>query len=113
MDESQDAYGRLVRAWQDGERPTEIVERDDGFIQESLGPATYFEPLRRWPAVERRALRWARGRVLDVGAGAGRVALRAAAARPRGGRHRRLAAGPSRSRASAASATRACSRSPT
>ena len=75
MDESQDAYGRLVRAWQDGERPTEIVERDDGFIQASLGPATYFAPLRRWPAVERRALRWARGRVLDVGAGAGRVAL--------------------------------------
>jgi SAM-dependent methyltransferase len=31
--------------------------------------------VRRWPAVERRALRWVRGRVLDVGVGAGRVAL--------------------------------------
>jgi SAM-dependent methyltransferase len=71
----QDAYGQLVRAYQDGERPTEIVERDDDFIQASLGPATYFQPLRSWPAVERRSLRWARGRVLDVGAGAGRVAL--------------------------------------
>ena len=75
MDESQDAYGRLVRAWQDDERPTEIVERDDGFIDASGGPAAYFAPLRRWAPVERRALRWARGRVLDVGAGAGRVAL--------------------------------------
>jgi SAM-dependent methyltransferase len=31
--------------------------------------------VRRWPKVERRAIRLARGRVLDVGCGAGRVAL--------------------------------------
>jgi SAM-dependent methyltransferase len=53
----------------------EIVERDDGFIATSRGPEAYFEPVRRWPAVERRALRFARGRVLDVGVGAGRVSL--------------------------------------
>jgi SAM-dependent methyltransferase len=35
----------------------------------------YFAPVRRWGAVERRALRWVRGRVLDAGVGAGRVAL--------------------------------------
>jgi SAM-dependent methyltransferase len=35
----------------------------------------YFAPVRRWPAVERQALRYVRGRVLDVGVGAGRVAL--------------------------------------
>ena len=35
----------------------------------------YLAPVRRWKAVERRALRYARGRVLDVGCGAGRVAL--------------------------------------
>jgi SAM-dependent methyltransferase len=52
---------------------TEIVERDDGFIT-SAG-LNYFAPVRRWPAVERRALRFVRGRVLDVGVGAGRVAL--------------------------------------
>jgi SAM-dependent methyltransferase len=53
----------------------EIVERDDGLIDTSEGPESYFRPLRRWPAVERRGLRWVRGRVLDVGCGAGRVAL--------------------------------------
>jgi SAM-dependent methyltransferase len=39
------------------------------------GPAAYFFPLRRWPRAERRAIRLARGRALDVGCGAGRVAL--------------------------------------
>lgn len=51
----------------------EIVERDDGFISTSM--LNYFAPARRWAAVERRALRFVRGRVLDVGVGAGRVAL--------------------------------------
>jgi SAM-dependent methyltransferase len=32
-------------------------------------------PFRRWPKAERKAIRLARGRVLDVGCGAGRVAL--------------------------------------
>ena len=51
----------------------EIVERDDGFITSSM--LSYFAPVRRWAAVERRGLRLVRGRVLDVGVGAGRVAL--------------------------------------
>lgn len=52
---------------------SEIVERDDGFVSTAM--LVYFAPVRRWGAVERRALRWVRGRVLDVGVGAGRVAL--------------------------------------
>jgi SAM-dependent methyltransferase len=52
---------------------SEIVERDDGFI--TSAELNYFAPVRRWAAVERRALRFVRGRVLDVGVGAGRVAL--------------------------------------
>jgi SAM-dependent methyltransferase len=52
-----------------------VVERDDGLISPDVGPAGYFAEYRRWPAWEKQALRFARGRVLDVGAGAGRVAL--------------------------------------
>jgi len=63
-----DAFGAALLAEAD-----EIVERDDGFIQ--AGKFGYFAPVRRWPAVERRALRYVRGRVLDVGVGAGRVAF--------------------------------------
>ena len=51
----------------------EIIERDDGFL--NAAKMTYFAPVSQWPAVERRALRWVRGRVLDAGVGAGRAAL--------------------------------------
>jgi SAM-dependent methyltransferase len=51
-----------------------IVERDDGFVE--TGPAdVYFAPFRRWPRHQRQAMRLVRGRVLDVGCGAGRAAV--------------------------------------
>ena len=77
MKERQDAYGRMILdALESGEPVSEIVERDDGFMMASaLGTGLYLAPFRRWPARQRRAMRLARGRVLDVGAGAGRVAL--------------------------------------
>ena len=64
-----DAFGQMLLDGAD----SEIVERDDGFVSTSM--LLYFAPVRQWAAVERRALRWVRGRVLDVGVGAGRVAL--------------------------------------
>ena len=76
LEPKQDAYGRLILEYLETGEGIEIVERDDGFIDaSSWGPAAYFAPFRRWPNAERRALRLARGRVLDVGCGAGRVAL--------------------------------------
>jgi SAM-dependent methyltransferase len=64
-----DAFGQMLL----DRSHSEIVERDDGFVSTAM--LSYFAPFRQWPAVERRALRFATGRVLDVGAGAGRVAL--------------------------------------
>jgi SAM-dependent methyltransferase len=64
-----DAFGQMLLDGAD----TEIIERDDGFLD--TAKFLYFAPVTQWPAVERRALRWVRGRVLDAGLGAGRVAL--------------------------------------
>lgn len=76
MKPEQDAYGRLVLDFLEGRpRTREIAERDDGFISAGEGPEAYFARFGRWPPVERRALRWVRGCVLDAGVGAGRVAL--------------------------------------
>jgi len=71
----QDAFGQGMLAHYRGEPVTEIIERDDGFIDVSMGPAWYFAPLPQWPPPERAAIRFATGRVLDVGCGAGRVCL--------------------------------------
>jgi SAM-dependent methyltransferase len=69
-----DAFGTwCIDAVEGRTAENEIVERDDGFI--AVSTFDYLAPARRWKAVERRALRYARGRVLDVGCGAGRVAL--------------------------------------
>jgi SAM-dependent methyltransferase len=70
-----DAFGRLLLDHFEGRRGHEIVERDDGLIMTGGPPTTYFAPFRKWFGMERRAMRLARGRVLDVGCGAGRVAL--------------------------------------
>jgi len=73
----QDAYGRmLVDALESGQPIMEIVEREDGFMMGSrFGTTLYLAPFRRWPPRQRRAMRLARGRVLDVGSGGGRVTL--------------------------------------
>jgi SAM-dependent methyltransferase len=76
VNERQDAYGRMLLDHLEGRRSAEVVERDDGEVGVGIfGPAGYFAPLRRWLPIERRAMRFVRGRVLDAGCGAGRVAL--------------------------------------
>lgn len=75
LKDHQDAYGHAIYDYFRGRPATEIIERDDGWIGTSGGPPFYLSPHREWPEFERRALRFARGRVLDVGCGGGRVAL--------------------------------------
>ena len=51
-----------------------VIERDDGNVQ-PMDAAIYLRAPARWALQERKALRLARGRVLDIGCGAGRHAL--------------------------------------
>jgi SAM-dependent methyltransferase len=70
-----DVFGRALLDWAKGGTVPEIVEREDGFTQSGAGPEVYLSTPEGWPSAERQALRLMRGRVLDVGCGAGRVAL--------------------------------------
>ena len=70
-----DAFGRALLDWARGGTDPEIIERDDGVVDTGAGHEVYLADVHHWPTAERRALKLARGRVLDAGCGAGRVAL--------------------------------------
>jgi SAM-dependent methyltransferase len=71
---SRDAYGQEIWNCYSGNSTHEIVERDDGLVD--LGSALpYFADYPDWPRHEREAISRVRGPALDIGCGAGRVAL--------------------------------------
>jgi SAM-dependent methyltransferase len=75
MRPEEDAYGQAMLDHLRGRDTWEIVERDDGFFMIGAGPELYFAPFEEWREAEKEAMSYVRGRVLDVGCGAGRAAL--------------------------------------
>lgn len=71
----QDAFGRAMYDFHRGLGGVEIVERDDGLVAMSGGPANYLAPYGDWPPHQQQAIALAKGKVLDIGCGAGRVGL--------------------------------------
>lgn len=73
-----DAFGQVLLACDAGGGASgvafELIERSDGFLG-VMDAARYFAPADDWTATTRVAFDQASGRVLDIGAGAGRVAL--------------------------------------
>ena len=76
METTQDAYGhQLLAQYQSRSATAEIIERDDRYINTGSEAGTYFSDYKQWSPPERRALKLAKGRVLDIGCGAGRHSL--------------------------------------
>lgn len=76
MKTSEDAFGRQLLAQFNSRTPeSEIIERDDGLIDFGSEPGLYFSPSEEWPERERQAIEKARGKILDIGCGAGRHSL--------------------------------------
>jgi SAM-dependent methyltransferase len=73
--DEEDAYGHALYDYLRDGGGFEIVERDDGYFDVAAGPGFYFTDYDEWPTHERKAMEYARGRVLDVGCGAGRHGL--------------------------------------
>jgi SAM-dependent methyltransferase len=73
---TQDAYGQILLAqYESGDKLCEIIERDDNFIDSGSELGYYFSDYKDWPTAEKKIIRLARGRVLDIGCGAGRHAI--------------------------------------
>lgn len=75
MELKRDALGQEVLAFFKGEKSFEIIERNDGYINFSAGAIEYFAEFKDWTEIQKQAIKYAHGRVLDVGAGAGRISL--------------------------------------
>lgn len=70
-----DAYGQELWSFYKGKEINEIIERDDGYIDAHQAASTYFSEYKDWKIDQKKVMASIRGRVLDVGCGAGRHSL--------------------------------------
>jgi SAM-dependent methyltransferase len=75
MDYKKDAFGHEVYDYYKNKSGFELIERDDGYLDISSGPQCYFKQYKDWKLIEKKALKYVHGNILDVGAGVGRIAL--------------------------------------
>ncbi len=75
LSRKEDAFGQALYAAYMSGQDCVIVERDDGCIYDGGGLKAYFAGYKKWPEREREAMKYVRGKVIDLGAGAGRHAL--------------------------------------
>lgn len=71
----RDAFGQELWAAYSSQEVCEIVERDDGYFSSRPSYQVYFSEHKDWPSIEQKAMEFAKGRVLDIGCGAGRHSL--------------------------------------
>jgi SAM-dependent methyltransferase len=69
-----DLFGQALLDFYKGRTCKAKIERDDGYVDEE-DLSKYFAEYEIFPNAEKKALKQAKGRVLDIGVGAGRVAL--------------------------------------
>jgi len=74
LESEEDAFGHALLDCYKGENVNEVVERDDGFV-DSMSTRGYFSDYEAWSPIEQKAMQFVKGRVLDIGCGAGRHSL--------------------------------------
>jgi 2-polyprenyl-3-methyl-5-hydroxy-6-metoxy-1,4-benzoquinol methylase len=72
--ESEDASGRMMYDLLKNPETYEVIERDDGLVQ-ALPALGYVSDYPKWSPRNKTAMKYVKGRVLDIGCGAGRHSL--------------------------------------
>jgi SAM-dependent methyltransferase len=74
MNLNNDAFGQAFWDYFHKRQRALVIERDDGYIDTS-DTSVYFSTYDEWSPIEQVAMDYCKGRILDVGCGAGRHAL--------------------------------------
>lgn len=72
---AHDLFGELLVEYHAGARRPLVIRRDDGYADTLPDAGLFFAPEGDWPEHERQAVAHLAGRVLDLGAGAGRAGV--------------------------------------
>lgn len=72
---SHDIFGKALMEYYEGTKPPLVIRRDDGHVEEERFIDIIFSDHDKWSECERKALEYVKGRVLDIGCGAGRHSL--------------------------------------
>ncbi len=75
LKDHEDAQGHVIYDFYKGKDVDEVIEREDGYIDASTGPKMYLSEYKDWAPHEKKAMKFAKGKVLDIGSGAGRHAI--------------------------------------
>ena len=75
LTKQQDAFGQVMYDHHVGKSSPHVIEREDGLVDVIEGGDPYFARHEQWSASEKETIALARGKVLDIGCGAGRHAL--------------------------------------
>lgn len=69
-----DAFGAAMKYYYENGDSALVIERDDGYLDNDY-LKNYFSKYSEWRQIEKDSLRFAKGKILDVGSGAGRISL--------------------------------------
>lgn len=70
----KDVFGKALMGHLNGDSSSGVILRDDGF-KEEMDIKSYFNDYSSWNNSEKEVLKYAQGKILDIGAGAGKHAL--------------------------------------
>ena len=71
----EDAFGHIIYDNHKGLETDHVIERDDGYVDPMIGDHGYLSEYKDWPPHEMKAMKLVKGRVLDIGCGAGRHSI--------------------------------------
>lgn len=72
---NKDAPGQEILKYFNKKHSFNVVERSDGYVNVDAGARRYFSKYKDWAQHEKDAIKYTKGRFLDIGCGAGRVVL--------------------------------------